>query len=170
MNDSIKIKIGTVITFTQTDILFFDEMADRKISAKLKSNLSISNYGTSMTSKEKEAMSIASETAFCRMCGLPDPDEVSIINNRYFDFKIFGKTIDVKATASAGLWLSVSIGRLYKNYADIFVLIRRQKIKEYVFNGAVFKENVIDEKNIKQPQGFKTPVYLSTKFEDLELP
>lgn len=167
--DSIKIKKGQSIIFSDDDMEMISVIAQEKIDAKLRSGLSISNYGFQGTPLEKEAMSIGSEIAFARMIGIQDPTMRELINNNWYDFKIGDVTIDVKATKTTRKSISIPVEKAFKKHADIFVLMMQFHFCNFEFVGSIHKDDLIQANNIVRLDYWKHDTYKSSNLKDLEL-
>lgn len=166
---SIKIPKGASVNFTPDELKKYQSVAQEKIDWKLGKKLSISNYGFRGTSLEKETMAIMAEVAFAKMAGIPIPTDRELINSAYYDFLIFEKTVDVKATKSRFPSISIPLEKAFKQHAEYFALVRHINDLLYQFIGACHKNELIKVENISQPPGFDNKIYSTINLTDLEL-
>lgn len=156
---SIHLKKGTVTRLSLADGHNVKHWSEEKMRAKIARNMRISNHGFLGSSIEKEYMSIASELAFCRLIGIDDITLEDAVNNRPYDFKVCGKTIDVKSSKYPFPILYVPVERPKSRMADIFLIIRQVDRLTYEFCGSASKDDLVREENRGKPHNFFNDVY-----------
>ena len=169
MEPEFSIEIGTITRLTDADLMRIYEMTQAKVQAKKEYDIDQTFFGKFGSSFEMEKLSIGAEFSFARQLGVGDITTEDAVNNRPYDFKICGKTIDIKSTLTKDARLFVRAGKQF--YCDWFLLFFRIDLRTFKFLGAAKKEELISDKTLNVPKGFKGQVYNLTqdKLKDFSL-